>query len=320
MKVRTFIVRADGDFNLRIDQFLASTITDFSRSKIKAAILNGGLTHNGNLFADPSASTKSGVYSLVLNSNIDIGHIGKNIPIEIVYEDQDLLVLNKQAGLTVHPGAGNHDDTLVNALLYHFGTNLSAINGIDKPGIVHRLDRDTSGLMVVAKNDFTHMKLAEQLQDRTLTRQYYALCYGVPLKSHCRVETYIDRSRSDRTKMKVTKNTGRIAVTDYEVVESFGDGALSFIKCKLHTGRTHQIRVHMTHLGHPIIGDQSYGAQPSSLRSVLQTKVIDEINKLKRQALQSFYMEFIHPSRNEKLSFTINLDEDLERIIKLCNI
>jgi 23S rRNA pseudouridine1911/1915/1917 synthase len=316
MSNRTFEIFSNSRENIRIDHFIASEQNDFSRSKIKEAILRGCLTLDGKEVNDPSAKKQIGLYKLEVANNSQSELTPKNIALDIVYEDDDLIVINKQAGLTVHPGAGNYDDTLVNALLYRFGGNLSSVNGEDKPGIVHRLDRDTTGLMVVAKNDFSHMKLSEQLQDRTLSRQYYALCYGTPELGKGRIETYLDRSRADRTKMKVTKASGRIARTEYEVIDSFYDGMISLIKCKLHTGRTHQIRVHLTHIGYPIVGDRAYGKRPHNLEKILVPEVFDAIHSLNRQALHSFYIEFTHPRLMEKLCFEISLHEALLKIIE----
>lgn len=311
----TFEIFSDCHENMRIDHFVALTLTDFSRSKIKEAIVHGCLTLDGKEIKNPSVKKQRGLYRLVIENVYQPQLTPKNINLNIIYEDEDLIVINKQAGLTVHPGAGNHDDTLVNALLYHFGDNLSSVNGVDKPGIVHRLDRDTSGLMVVAKNDYTHMKLSEQLQERTLSRQYYAFCYGVPALKQGRIEAYLERARADRTKIKVTKASGKFAITDYEVVKSIFDGVLSLVKCKLHTGRTHQIRVHLTHIGHPIVGDPVYGKRPLNLEKRLAPEIWSEISSLNRQALHSFYIEFTHPRLKEKLYFEIPLPDDLAKII-----
>ena len=316
MSSKTFEFISQNRQNLRIDHYLASQTTELSRSKIKSAILDNCLTLNGQLICDPTAKTEIGLYKLDIQNTNQGELTQKNIALDIIFEDDDLIVLNKQAGLTVHPGAGNHDDTLVNGLLYHFGNNLSSINGKDKAGIVHRLDRDTSGLMIVAKNDFAHMKLSEQLQERTLSRQYYALCYGKPELSRGRVETYIDRSRADRTKMKVTKSSGRVAITNYELIKAFHNDAISLIKCKLHTGRTHQIRVHLTHIGHPIIGDQVYGKPPQNIAKQIDPDVLNQINSLSRQALQSFFIEFVHPKTQDIMQFEIPLDEQIKAICK----
>jgi len=305
--------------NIRLDQFLASHINDISRSKIKNIIINEGVSLNGIIINNPSSSIESGTY-VVKSQSVDTSHImPANIPLDIIYEDDDLLVINKQAGLTVHPGAGNHHDTLVNALINYYGKNLSTINGEDKAGIVHRLDRDTTGLMVVAKNDFAHMKLSEQLQDRTLSRQYYALCYGSPENTTGRIETYIDRSRADRTKMKVTKSSGKLAITDYALVETCAENAISLIRCKLHTGRTHQIRVHLMHIGLPLIGDQTYGKQPMGFAKKVTSGVFDQINSFPRQALHSYEIKFLHPRTGLTQDFAVPYPVDIQKLISEMN-
>jgi len=314
MTCKTFEFISPERQKLRVDHYLAGQTTDLSRSKIKNAILNNCLTLNGKPVTDPTARTEEGIYRLDVQRVEQASLTQKNIKLDIIFEDDDLIVLNKQSGLTVHPGAGNHDDTLVNALLYHFGNNLSSINGADKAGIVHRLDRDTSGLMIIAKNDFAHMKLSEQLQERTLSRQYYALCYGKPQAEQGKIETYIDRSRADRTKMRVTKSSGRLAITNYEVMESFYDNVISLIKCKLYTGRTHQIRVHLTNIGHAILGDPVYGKAPQNIAKQIEPEVLNKISALGRQALQSFFIEFVHPRSGESMQFEIPLDNELKNI------
>ena len=300
--------------NIRLDQFLASNTQNLSRSKIKDLIISGYVKLNTESVIDPSGKVAVGSYYIHVPLP-DNSHIkAKDIKLDIIYEDDDLLVINKQSGLTVHPGAGNHDDTLVNALIAHYGKNLSTINGADKAGIVHRLDRNTTGLMVVAKNDFAHLKLSSQLQDRTLSREYLAICYGMPLKTEGEIRSFIDRSKKDRTKMTVTKSSGKEAITNYKLIELYQKGGASLIKCKLATGRTHQIRVHLAHIGHSVIGDQVYG---KNQYKHFVPEVADFIKMFDRQALHSFHIAFIHPRTNELMEFSVELPVDMQELVKV---
>lgn len=243
----------------------------------------------------------------------------ENIPLAIVYEDDDILILNKPAGLVVHPGAGHWSGTLVNALLYHCRGSLSGIGGVVRPGIVHRLDKDTSGLMVVAKHDEAHQHLSAQLAERSLTRLYYALVLGNPLPIKGAVRRPIGRHRHHRQKMSVMSDAPRDAVTHYHALRAFG-GACSLVECRLETGRTHQIRVHMEALGHPLIGDPLYGPQPTALKSKLKKEnytndTIDKIMNFPRQFLHAETLMLIHPITEEELSFSAPLPPDLEEIL-----
>lgn len=233
-----------------------------------------------------------------------------DIALNIVYEDEHLLVIDKQTGLTVHPGAGQHSDTLANALIKHCGDSLSAIGGVSRPGIVHRLDRDTSGLMVVAKNDFAHVSLAEQIVSRQLKRVYKAIVWGSITPPSGTISANLDRSRRDRTMIQVVKTGGKVATTHYKTLEIYP--YVSLVECRLDTGRTHQIRVHMNHIGHSIFGDPVYGSHARKLNQYYKdNKVLEEF---KRQALHSCYIEFIHPAIGELMSFTSELPEDMAQI------
>ena len=221
------------------------------------------------------------------------------LPLDIIYEDEDVIVVNKARGMVVHPAAGNYSGTLVNALLYHC-KNLSGINGVIRPGIVHRLDKDTSGIMICAKNDAAHLSLSQQIQAKTARRTYLAVVRGNIKTDSGTIETQIARDKNDRKKMAVVKENGREAITDYEVVERFGKYTL--VRCKLRTGRTHQIRVHMEYLGYPLVGDPKY--------SPLKTPFA-----IKGQALHSQTLEFTHPRTGERLTFEAPLPEDMQKII-----
>ena len=223
----------------------------------------------------------------------------ENIPLDIIYEDEDVIVVNKARGMVVHPAAGNYSGTLVNALLYHC-KNLSGINGVIRPGIVHRLDKDTSGIMICAKNDEAHLSLSQQIQAKTARRTYLAVVRGNIKTDSGTIETQIARDKVDRKKMAVVKENGREAITDYEVVERFGKYTL--VRCKLRTGRTHQIRVHMEHLGYPLVGDPKYSPMKTPFA-------------IKGQALHSQTLEFTHPRTGECMQFEAPLPEDMQKII-----
>ncbi len=223
----------------------------------------------------------------------------ENIPIDIIYEDDDVVVVNKARGMVVHPAAGNYDGTLVNALLYHC-KNLSGINGVIRPGIVHRLDKDTSGIMICAKNDAAHVSLSEQIQNKTAKRTYLAVVRGNIKNDSGVIETLIARDKNDRKKMAVVKEDGRHAVTEYEVMERFGK--YTIVKCKLMTGRTHQIRVHMEYLGYPLVGDPKYSPKKTPFA-------------INGQALHSLTLDFIHPRTGEQMHFEAPLPEDMHKIV-----
>lgn len=223
----------------------------------------------------------------------------ENIPLDIIYEDEDVVVVNKARGMVVHPAAGNYTGTLVNALLYHC-KNLSGINGVIRPGIVHRLDKDTSGIMICAKNDAAHVSLSQQIQAKTAKRTYLAIVRGNIKTDSGLIETQIARDKNDRKKMAVVKEGGRDAVTEYEVLERFGK--YTIVRCKLRTGRTHQIRVHMEYLGYPLVGDPKYSPMKTPF-------------SIKGQALHSQTLEFTHPRTGERLQFEAPLPEDMHKIV-----
>ena len=231
---------------------------------------------------------------------------------DVVYEDDDLLVLNKPAGIVVHPAAGNYEGTLVNALLAHCKNSLSGIGGVIRPGIVHRLDKDTSGLMVVAKNDKAHNGLSEQFAVHSLERSYLALVWGMPSPSGGVVETQIGRSPVNRKKMAVVASGGKRAETHYQMLETYANGAVSLVRCTLKTGRTHQVRVHMTSLGHPLIGDKVYGKTP---KAALRSESLKTAAEFPRQALHSYKMSFEHPVTGKTMRFEIPLPADMQSVV-----
>ncbi|MBN8521905.1 MAG: RluA family pseudouridine synthase [Alphaproteobacteria bacterium] len=303
----------------RLDKAVSGLIADYSRTRIQALIEEGALSIRGKVITDSKYKVTSGdEIEMVIPPPVDDTPRSENIPLDIVYEDDDLLVINKQSGLTVHPGAGQREGTLVNALLYHCGSTLSGIGGVKRPGIVHRLDKDTSGLMVVAKHDRAHHGLSAQLADRTLGRVYAAFVWRVPAPIKGSVTQPIGRHPTHRLKMAVRGREGREATTHYLVKESYGDRA-SWVECVLESGRTHQIRVHMGYLKHPLIGDPLYGLPDQEARSILSHATLKDkdqhiIASFPRQALHAREIHFIHPGTDDEMSFESDLPTDLQSL------
>ncbi len=282
----------------RADIALAALL-DISRSNMQK-LLEEGLVVRGSKVLKSNYKLKVGeevCISLPELQPLDVQP--ENIPLDIIYEDEDVVVVNKARGMVVHPAAGNYNGTLVNALLFHC-KNLSGINGVIRPGIVHRLDKDTSGIMICAKNDAAHLSLSKQIQEKTAKRTYLAVVRGNIKTDSGVIDTQIARDKNDRKKMAVVKEGGRNAVTEYEVLERFGK--YTIVCCRLRTGRTHQIRVHMEYLGYPLVGDPKYSPMkvPFSIQG---------------QALHSQTLEFIHPRTGEELSFEAPLPEDMQKIV-----
>ncbi|MBO4520201.1 MAG: RluA family pseudouridine synthase [Alphaproteobacteria bacterium] len=297
---------------IRLDKWLAQ-VTELSRSRISALIEQGQVFLNKEALRDQDRKTAPNeVYRIILPPPIEAVPVAQEIPLEIIYEDNDLLVLNKPAGMVVHPAAGNHEGTLVNALLAHCRQSLSGIGGVIRPGIVHRLDKETSGLMVVAKNDEAHQGLSEQFAVHSLERSYLALVWGMLSPSSGVIETQIGRSSVNRKKMAVVASGGKRAETHYQMVETYAAGKISLVKCTLKTGRTHQVRVHMTALGHSLIGDKMYGKAPKGAQ---QSDLLAEAVKFPRQALHSYKMSFEHPITHKTMNFEIPLPPDMRRLI-----
>ena len=299
----------------RLDKALSSLCQEFSRSQIQKAIKNGRLVLNDQIISNLSSRVKEND-AVEINIEEEVPeHIEPtNIPLDIVYEDEDLIVINKNSSMTVHPGAGNHNDTLVNALLY-YSQNLSDVGGEVRPGIVHRLDKTTSGLMVVAKNNQAHVHLAEQIESRNLVRRYKALAWVMLKQTEGTIDMPIGRSTSDRKRMTTLKNGGgKSAVTHYKVLEIIRGGLFSLVECKLETGRTHQIRVHMSHIGHSIVGDQTYGNNARKIHGC-PDNLKEDLLKMDHQALHSFYMSFDHPKTGEKMEFEQDIPEDYQDLL-----
>ncbi len=288
--------------NQRLDKALTTLLAAqgiaCSRARIQSAIEENGVQP----YKAAADKVKAGEqYQLTLNDPVALEAVAQDIPLEVVFEDDDVIVLNKAAGLVVHPAAGNWEGTVVNALLHHCAGQLSGIGGVQRPGIVHRLDKETSGLMVVAKNDFSHQHLSQQFSDRTLSRTYLALVWGVPKARHGRIDQPIGRDPVHRQKMAIAKREGqgKVAITDYQVQHVYGEGVASLISCKLLTGRTHQIRVHLAWLGHPLIGDPVYGGQKKN-----------KFQEFRRQALHAAELQFVHPRTQQLVHFNAPLPKD----------
>jgi len=303
----------------RIDKFLTNQIENSSRSKIEKLIESGLVLVNGQT-VKPSHRISPGEKIVVKIPKEPRPELtAELIPLDIVYEDDYLLVVNKPAGMVTHPGHGNYTGTLVNALLYHC-SKLSKVNvsgGEVRPGIVHRLDKDTSGLLVVAKDDETHRHLAKQFFHKTVDREYWAIVWGHFNSTRGVIETELGRSKSDRTKFTVVKG-GKLAITEYEVLEKFD--FLSLVKLKLKTGRTHQIRVHLAYIGHPVFGDPTYGGRRIAWGGIDRKKklFVDELLKImQRQALHAKTLGFIHPERNEFMKFDSELPEDMKKLLEV---
>lgn len=286
------------DAGTRADVFLAAKL-GVSRSNMQK-LLEDGRVKRGEKIIKANYKVRAGEMFVVdIPEPEPIEAVPENIPLDIIYEDGDVVVLNKARGMVVHPAPGNYTGTLVNALLYHC-SNLSGINSAIRPGIVHRLDKDTSGIMIVAKNDAAHISLSQQIQSKTAVRTYLAVVRGNIKTDSGTIETQIARDKTDRKKMSVVKEGGRDAITDYKVLERFGKYTL--VRCKLRTGRTHQIRVHMEYLGYPLVGDPKYSPMKTPFG-------------IKGQALHSHTLEFTHPRTGERMKFEAPLPEDMHKII-----
>ena len=295
------------EVGLWLDKFL-SLKTNLSRTRISSWIKDGCL--NPNLPADFKVVLGQ-TFDLTLPPAQDATPTAQQIPLDILYEDNDLIVLNKPAGMVVHPGAGNFSGTLVNALLAHCGDSLSGIGGIKRPGIVHRIDKETSGVLVVAKNDMAHQKLSEQFSVHSIHRVYQAIVYGFT-QYEGTVRGNIGRSPTNRQKMAIVQQGGKPAVTHFKLIKPLFNGKASLIECRLETGRTHQIRVHMTSIKHPLVGDKTYGNPPKGTLEILKL--------FPRQALHAAELGFIHPRTGKKLLITAPMPADMQLLIQASDV
>lgn len=284
----------------RIDKLLTELLDGFTRSAISRLVSEGCVCVNGSVVSKNYKCKNKDLLTVTIPDAKPLEAKAENISLDIVYEDSDLLVVNKPKGMVVHPAAGNYDGTLVNALLYHCSDSLSGINGVIRPGIVHRIDKDTSGLLIVAKNDKSHLNLAEQIKEHSFHRAYQAVVYGNIKEDSGTVHKPIGRSPKDRKKMAVTDKNSKDAVTHYEVIRRYGN--FTHIRCVLETGRTHQIRVHMASIGHPLAGDAVYGPK----------KVITSLHG---QCLHAGEIGFVHPTTGEYMSFESPLPDYFNKFL-----
>jgi len=327
---KQYHIRADsGETVKRLDRFLADALPDFSRSRLKGLIETGRVVRektaakSAETIADPSYRVKPGEsFTLNVPPAEPATPTPQVIALDIVYEDDQVIVLNKQAGLVVHPAPGNPDKTLVNALLAHCGDTLSGIGGVKRPGIVHRIDKDTSGLMIVAKTDKAHASLAAQFAEHSLERAYLAVVWGVPRPLKGEITGNIGRNPRNRKKMAVVNRGGKEALTRYKVLKTLGKQTpplASLVECRLATGRTHQIRVHFAHRHHPLIGDPLYGRRDlrrADLSGPLK-EAAASLENFNRQALHAYIIGFKHPESGEFLQFQSNIPKEIEGLLTL---
>lgn len=295
------IIVDENGVGVRIDRLLSDHIESLTRSGISKLIADGYVTVNSLCISKNYKCRLNDTITVNIPDAQPLKAEAENIPLDIVYEDDDLLVVNKAKGMVVHPAAGNYNGTLVNALLYHCKDSLSGINGVIRPGIVHRIDKDTSGLLIVAKNDMAHLSLAEQIKVHSFHRAYQAVCYGNIKEDKGTVHQPIGRHPIERKKMAVTDKNSKDAITHYEVIQRYGD--FTHIRCILETGRTHQIRVHMSYIGHPLAGDSVYGPK----------KVITKLNG---QCLHAGEIGFVHPRTNEYMEFKTQLPQYFDDFLR----
>ena len=299
---------------VRLDVYLTHQVQNATRNKVQQAIDEGTVLVDGTKVKASHRVSPGEVIEVTLPKPPPSEAVAEDIPLEIIYEDEALIIVNKAAGMVTHPAYANYSGTLVNALLHH-SQSLSGVNSAQRPGIVHRLDKDTTGLMVVAKTDQAHHALAMQFSKRTIDREYWAVIWGVMKKKKGIIEASLGRSKRDRKKVTVTAE-GKHAVTEYEVLESFG--YLSLVRLKLKTGRTHQIRVHLAHIGHPVFGDPTYGGRSETWGGLSGQKARQAARFLKiigRQALHAKTLGFVHPMTKEQMKFDSELPTDMQQLL-----
>ena len=318
---RNINLKADSDdTGLRVDIFIKTKEDSLSRTRIKNLILKKKLKINQKIVIDPSKKVlDKDIVELEIPTPKEASLKPYKFELDIIHEDKDLIIINKPAGIIMHPGAGNHDETIVNALVAYNKDNLSSIGDELRPGIVHRIDKDTSGLVVIAKNNETHESLSHQFSKHTITRVYQLLIWGKLRPSAGKIDTFITRSSKNRQMMEVSSSKGKRAITNYKTIEIFENDktpTLSLVECRLETGRTHQIRVHMTHMGNSIMGDGKYKKKYKKLKNI-DTNLENLIYKLDRQFLHAQTLGFIHPKTDEEMVFTSILPHELENILLL---
>lgn len=312
------VIRADEESRgKRLDSWLSEAYEDFSRSYLQRLIRSGNIEIDGKPVKPGKKLNGDETITIQLPPPVNADILPEDIPLDIVYEDEDILIVNKPKGMVVHPAPGHASGTLVNALMYHCGDSLSGINGIQRPGIVHRIDRDTTGLLVVCKNDASHAAVAAQLAEHSLTRRYVALITGCPNTDEGTVDAPIGRSRNNRLKMAVDYMNGKTAVTHYQVLEKFQ--GFSLVECRLETGRTHQIRVHMSFIGHPVAGDPLYASTGQTLHIRVKENGCAKTCpvQLEGQALHAMKLGLVHPTTGEYMEWEAPLPKYFEDLLNL---
>ena len=320
MKKNINLIVKENENNLRLDVFINKREELISRTRIKNLILKEKLRLNDLIIIDPSKKVSTGdEINLEIPKPKEASLKPYKLKLDIIYEDDDLLIINKPAGIIMHPGAGNYDKTIVNALIHYNKGSLSTIGDELRPGIVHRIDKDTSGLVVIAKNNEIHENLSRQFSEHSITRVYQLLIWGKLRPSSGKIDTFITRSSKNRQMMEVSISKGKRAITNYKTIEVFENDktpTLSLVECRLETGRTHQIRVHMTHLGNSIMGDGKYKKKYKKLKNI-DTNLENLIYKLDRQFLHAKTLGFIHPRTSEEMVFSSILPQELQKILEL---
>ena len=320
MEKKINLIVEDNEKDIRVDIFINKKENNLSRTRIKNLILNKKLEINKKIIIDPSKKVTLGDnVKLIVPEPKKASLKPYKFKLDIIYEDADLIVINKPSGIIMHPGAGNFDKTIVNALMSLDKSSLSNIGDELRPGIVHRIDKDTSGLIVIAKNNQTHEHLSNQFSNHTITRIYQLLIWGKIRPSKGRIETLISRSSKNRQMMEVSRSKGKKAITNYETLQIFENDktpTLSLLNCKLETGRTHQIRVHMNYLGNSIVGDNKYKKKYKKIKNI-NSDLKEKLSNLNRQFLHAKTLGFIHPSKNKEMIFNSILPHDLEIILEI---
>ncbi len=320
MEKKINLIVKENDKNLRVDVFINKKTSDLSRTRVKNLILDKRLKLNNKITIDPSKKISNGdIINLTIPEPKKTSLKPYKYKLDIIYEDNDLIVLNKPAGIVMHPGAGNYDNTIVNALINYKKNSLSSIGDELRPGIVHRIDKNTSGLVVIAKNNQAHERLSIQFSKHSITRIYQLLIWGKVRPSKGKIETFITRSSKNRQLMEVSNTKGKKAITNYKTIEIFENKntpTLSLLECKLETGRTHQIRVHMNYLGNSIVGDDKYKKKFKKIKNV-DLLLEENLIKLNRQFLHAKTIGFIHPTKDKEMIFNSILPQELEIILKI---
>ena len=319
MPINTFIVDETFD-QKRVDQVVATHYPDISRTKVLKIIKSDMLKINGKVMSNDSTKVKVGdeIQFETLKAE-ELNLVPKKIDLNIIFEDDDIIIIDKPIGMVVHPGAGNYEDTMVNGLLYHCKNKLSGMSGEDRPGIIHRIDKDTSGLLVIAKNNFAHSNLGEQFSNHSIERKYLCLAWGVIRPLNGKISTLISRDKKNRQLMTVSEINGKKAITNYKTIQVFNIKdipKISLLECELETGRTHQIRVHLKYKGTSLLGDKQYGKKNIKFKKI-NNDFFNKLNSLSGQALHAKTLGFIHPKKKKWMNFNSELPDGFKKILNL---